>query len=99
MSDDKVVGFDGKPVVHTSDTEQKVYDALAWAKGELDGEKHTAIGVVVVDHMGRVGTHFYWAAGFAHNSMSGAALLLKRMQENYEMGVKSEAPPPSGEQA
>lgn len=97
---DKVVGFDGKPIVHTPDTEPKVYEALEWAKHELDGEKHTAIGIVVVDHMGRVGTHFYWATGFAHNSMSGASLLLRRMQDNYESQIRDVLmPPPSGEQA
>lgn len=92
VSEEKIIGLDGKPIIHTPNSEPKVYEVFEMLRQELDGEKQVAIGFVVVDHLGRVATNFYWKAGNAHGAMSGAALLLKRMQDRYEENLTDPLP-------
>lgn len=93
---DKVVDMEGKPVVPLSETHPKVRDALERALSDLNGETHVGIGIVLVDAMGRVGTKYFWKSGFAHAAISGAALLQRRMLDDYESSLSSEATKPGG---
>lgn len=82
--DPKVVDMSGKAVTMSADTSKELYEALEWARSNFAGEKHSGVAIVIVDHMGRVGTHHFWEAGFAHPVISGASLLLKRAQDRFE---------------
>ncbi len=86
----KVVDLAGKPVEVTADTDSAVFEVLEWAEKQLRGEKHVAAAVIVVDHMGRVGTHHCWTVGFAHPSISAATILQARMVADYERAFKEE---------
>lgn len=86
----KVIGINGKPHEVTADTSAKVRQSLEWAMSNFDGEKHVAVGVVIVDHMGRVGTSFYWETGFSHNLISAAALLQSRAIAHFEQQQKED---------
>lgn len=89
--DPKVVDMSGKAVNMSADTSKELYEALEWAKSNFDSEKHSAVAIVIVDNMGRVGTHHFWEAGFAHHVMSGAALSLRRAQNRFEKSSAVEA--------
>lgn len=80
----KIVDMTGKPIDPVGETHPKIIEALKWVQVEIAGETHVAIGIVLVDAMGRVGTHHFWKAGFAHQAISGAAVLQSRMVKNYE---------------
>lgn len=81
----KIVDMAGNPVEPVGETHPKVLEALEWAQREIGGETHVGIGIVLIDAMGRVGTHHFWSAGFAHHAISGATVLQSRMVRNYEV--------------
>jgi hypothetical protein len=87
MSSDKVVGLDGKAVEPISETPEKIWSVMEKASAMMRGETHMGIGMVVVDHMGRVATLHFYKAGFCHQTIAGVAILQKRLIEDYEKSL------------
>lgn len=84
----KVVDMRGNPTDKQGNkTHPRIYEVIAQIQKEIEDEPCMGIAIAFLDAGGRVGTKFFYEAGYAHHTVSGTAILQSRVIANWEKSL------------
>jgi hypothetical protein len=84
----KVVDMTGKPTDKEGNkTHPRVFEILEQIAKEIVDEPCMGIVLGYIDGGGRVGTKFFYEAGFGHHAISASTVLQTRVVKRWEDGL------------